>query len=133
MQVIQRYLTLEKFKWLCEDQGFFLAPLSGQSDPQEGIYNSEVPMDFVRDIGSLFPSLNQEALEDVKANVDEIQKKIIKQRISPDEVIRFHFAKRDNDIWEVILNGNFAVECKDFSSAVKFIEEFMNENTVREN
>lgn len=77
MQVIQRYLTLEKFKWLCEDQGFFLAPLSGQSDPQEGIYNSEVPMDFVRDIGSLFPSLNQEALEDVKANADEIQKKIM--------------------------------------------------------
>ncbi|WP_107726428.1 hypothetical protein [Neisseria weaveri] len=80
MQVIQRYLTLEKFKWLCEDQGFFLAPLSGQSDPQEGIYNSEVPMDYVRDISSLFSlslSLNTEYLEAVKAKTDETQKKIM--------------------------------------------------------
>lgn len=78
MQVIQRYLTLEKFKWLCEDQGFFLAPLSGQSDPQEGIYNIEVPMDFVRDIVSSFsPSLNKEDLEDIKAKTDEIGKKMM--------------------------------------------------------
>jgi hypothetical protein len=75
MKSLQRYLTLEKFKWLCEDQGFFLAPLSRQSDPTEGIYDNKIPLDYIRKIVSnSFPSLN---LEDLKARADEMQKKMM--------------------------------------------------------
>ncbi|MFS1444376.1 hypothetical protein CWO17_23980 [Vibrio sp. 10N.286.45.A3] len=37
MDLISRYLTLDKFKWLLEDDGLFVAPSSMQSDENEGI------------------------------------------------------------------------------------------------
>ena len=82
MKYLQRYLTLEKFKWLCEDKGFFLAPLSRQSDPKEGIYDSQIPLDSVRDIvRDLFPSSknsNPENLEAVKSTVNKWQNEMMK-------------------------------------------------------
>ena len=78
MKILQRYLTWQKFILLCEDQGFFLAPLTVQSDPEEGIYNSAVPEQFVQEIATESPSLELDSgrLKDIKIEVDDLQNKI---------------------------------------------------------
>lgn len=79
MKILQRYLTWQKFILLCEDQGFFLAPLTVQSDPEEGIYNSAVPEQFVQEIATESPSLELDSgrLKDIKIEVDDLQNKMM--------------------------------------------------------
>lgn len=44
---IHRYLTLEKFQWLLQDNGIFLAAASKQSDKLEGIYDSDSIVELI--------------------------------------------------------------------------------------
>lgn len=112
MKILQRYLTWQKFILLCEDQGFFLAPLTVQSDPEEGIYNSAVPEQFVQEIATESPSLELDSgrLKDIKIEVDDLQNKMMINNRDHTFISSWFIGQEESqEMWEQYSDDNGAV------------------------
>lgn len=132
---IHRYLTLQKFQWLLEDGGIFLAPASQQSDNNEGIYDSKKITNAVS--SELNNKLTVQELNVFAKNIDEMFKNSIRYNREQNFISSWYMGLEESEqMWQeyapdgvIIISTRLALEmCKRPAlESVKCIEVIYND------
>lgn len=64
MKKVFRYLTKEKFEWMLNDGGIFVAPASSQSDSREGVYDSDW---LVKGLRARMPNIDESLTQGISS------------------------------------------------------------------